>query len=557
MGFRFRPQEIDRSLFGTIFNECLIEEKLNYFQKKKKAVAKKYKMTIDRGEYIHIPLYVAYKHDFKYKKERWYQTNDFYYKEGSMLPTLNKRKKGFRTHCIEFRDYQDDAVEQLIEFLRNKGTCTASLPPGWGKTVIGGYLAYRCGLRTLITYPLEKVQDGWITTLSTYFPDFKVWIVGQGKCPEDVDFILCMDKRIKKIPKRILKTIGVFIADEIHMMCSLTRIEPFLSVTPKFAIMISATLEGKKNGFQQISYNIAGEHGVYEISTDPYDVYICQTGFSVEEEKGKQGVIISTLRTNISKSEAAQDMVCTILMNNCNYYKTICLRMVKASIPEFVHKVNQCGITCDSMYGTKGNYKNSQVLVGTQQKMGTGFDEANSCMDFYKNPVKSNLMIFEHTTPSWDIFEQSRGRVMRSPNPSIVLMVYDNKNCNKHVKDLMPWLKKTNASIHYVSPWEINLKKKERIYRRPYNDDYFYKCIDKEQYEEMEDFHILPKTDDEKNDEGYEIYKTKREAMEAFEGDFYRTLKLKKLNITKMRKKKVKHYYATNVIIDMNVEYCK
>jgi superfamily II DNA or RNA helicase len=121
----------------------------------------------------------------------------------------------------EFREYQEDIIEELLEQLKEHCTTTMSLPPGWGKTMASMFLSWRLGLRSIVIIPLDKVLDGWIATCKKFLPDFIVWVVGRGPCPDNVDIILCMDRRFKNISKEIIPTIGTLIADEVHMLCSI------------------------------------------------------------------------------------------------------------------------------------------------------------------------------------------------------------------------------------------------------------------------------------------------------------------------------------------------
>ena len=554
MGFRLLRKQVYLDQAKSLATQCEVVETLGYMQKKHNIKPKRFIMTLPDETSFSIPYYIALKNGFKHKDFPWYCTNELTFKDDSNVCKLIKKASTFRPFVGEFRDYQEDIIEELWDQLAEHCTTTMSLPPGWGKTMASSYLGWRLGLRMIVFIPLVTLIPSWKTTFRTFLPGFKVWVVGEGSCSDDVDIILCMDGRFANIPKKIIPTIGTMIVDEAHMLCTITRVNMFLSVKPKYIIMVSATLK-KANGFEQMSYHMAGSHGVYRVSKIPYDVYIVDTGFAVDEEYGDEGVKIAKMRQAISKNTLSQDIVCNILMMNCNYYKTMCLRMVKEGIPAFVNKVRDCGITCDSMFGSKGKYENSQVLVGTQQKMGTGFDEATACMDFYKNPVKSDLMIFEHTTPNPDIFEQTRGRVMRSDNPTIIMMRYNNKASGRHIKALHPWFVETNARVHYVNYWDLILPRKLKLYKRVFTERTFYKVIPKEDFEDYDNFRILDKNEEELNEEGYVVYLDKEKALENAKGGYL--MKLEKINAIKVRRKKKCYYFGTSPICEFNVEYIK
>ena len=142
-------------------------------------------------------------------------------------------------------------------------------------------------------------------------------------------------------------------------------------------------------------------------------------------------------------------MICKIIINN-PHRKFIALQRVTAGIESLVEKLRSLGIESDSLYGNKKSYKNSRVLVGTIPKMGTGFDEENACDDFYLNPEKSNTLIFINSVKKESLFEQVRGRVMRSDNPHVIWLMDDNTSILRHFNGLKNWISKTNGNIVYV-----------------------------------------------------------------------------------------------------------
>lgn len=562
MAFRILKKSITKEKAIDLGNQCEVVEKLTYHQKKKHIVPKRFFMSLPSKKYFNIPLHIAYKNGFVHSDFPWAKTNDLYFKEGRKICTLNKKSKDFKDFVGEFREYQEDIIEEALDFLKEFCTVTLSLPPGWGKTMASLYLSWKLGLRTIVLLSIKTLLPSWKESISKFLPNFRVWVVGE-KYVKNPDIILCMDKRVKKIPEDLLSTIGTLICDEVHLLCSIGRVNKLLSITPKYAIMLSATVK-KINGFEQMCYHIAGEHSIYRISTKPYDVHIVDTNFSVDEEHGKDGVKISRMRQEISRNTTSQDIVLNILMMNCNYYKTMCLRMVKEGIPEFVDRVKDCGITCDSMYGNKNNISDVQCYVGTQQKCGTGMDlqtmlknSRKDPMNTYYNPLPVNLVLYEQTTPNEDIYEQGRGRAMRSDNPVVIILRYLNKASQRHVRELLPWLKKTNATVHFSDYHDLVLPRYDKIYKRVFSKSTYYKTITEDQYEEYRHLKLIEKTDKECNKIGYTVYKDKAKAIEKRKKNEMFIIKLEKLCVEKKTRKGNTKYYCISPICDFNIEYLK
>lgn len=554
MGFVFRKKDLTVNEAKILVSESQVVQKLSYIEIKKKVQPKKFSMVLVDENTFTVPYKVALDRGYRRQNfEQYHKINNIVFRPGRNICKMRK-DENHRPFVGEFRDYQTDVINQLLDQLEEHFTTTLGLFPGWGKTMGTSYLMWRLGLRTIIFSPLKKVTDGWKKTFETFLPHFVVWVVGEGPCPENVDIILCPDRQFEKIPVSMRSTIGTLVADEAHMLCTDTRVRTFLSFDPLYVIMISATMN-KANGYEQMAHLMAGNHGVYIISTKPYDLYIVDTGVEVEEEYGEQGAIIGPCRKNISRNAKIQDIVCNILMMNCEHHKIMCVRMVKEGIPAFVNKVRECGITCDSMFGNKDDYLNSQVLVLTQQKGGTGFDEANACKDFDSNPTRSNMMIFEHTTPTPDIFEQTRGRVMRSENPIILMMRHRNGRSPKHIADLAPWFKKTNARVRVINFWEAKIPGGEQIYERDYNEQSFYKVLSKREMDIFWCDKILERNQEDQEEEGHRVFLNKETAIyhshknKNFEEYI---LKIKYSNVVKVSAFGEKKYYCISPICQFN-----
>lgn len=549
------PREsLDRERVRFLMEESYVIEKLNFMGLKYGKIPITLKMFTASATHLIIPFNIGWKLGYYERNFPWECIQPLIETEDNIFD-LDEEDENFRPFHGEFRDYQEEVIEELLEFLDEFRSVTLGLPPGWGKTMAAIYLAWRLGLRVLIVVPLITVLSGWGETCSKFMKGFKVWISGVGKCPDDVDIILSMDGQVSKIPQEIKSTIGTVIFDEMHMLCSETRIPMFLSLFPKYVICISATLE-KANGFHQMSYNMAGDHGVFKVSKDPYNVYVIETNIKGEEERRDGNIVRSALCRSLMKNEFRQDILLNILMLNSQEHKIISLRSVKEQIPEFCEKVENCGISCTSLYGTIKKCKNAQVTIGTSQKMGTGYDEATSCIDFWKNPIKSDVMIFETPTDNKYIFEQNRGRVMRSPNPAIILIIDANKNCKNKIAGLRPWIKETNGTIHYVKYWNFRLPKKEIIYTRPVSSETFYRVLTIKEFREFEKCHIIDPNKDDYGPSALKIFREEDEVVKYTEQvklEKFVILELKNLMILESDDELDKEYVSCAPICRFNV----
>jgi hypothetical protein len=94
--------------------------------------------------------------------------------------------------------------------------------------------------------------------------------------------------------------------------------------------------------------------------------------------------------------------------------------------------------------GSMINYKDARLLVGSIQKIGTGFDEESSAKEY--TGTRFDLMILVGTTKSESLITQIAGRVLRSPiPPSIVVFVDNHKSVENHWKAIRSWAVKTTC----------------------------------------------------------------------------------------------------------------
>jgi len=336
-----------------------------------------------------------------------------------------------------------EAYEQLQIF----GTTTLGLEPGAGKTYCGIWLAYMLGLMFVIIVPRETLVLQWLATIITCVPALadNIWMPGINEPPTSgiPAGIIALDTRVEKIPDEYRRYVGTLIVDEAHMLCTPTRVDTLLSFEPQYIIMETATLE-RDDGLHSMVQAIAGTHGVFKVATAPYTVIRLETEIKVEDTYGQRGRDFGDLCKKLAESEDNNAIVLDIVRTN-PHRKYIILTKLADHATQLKDWFNTMGITADTMTRSKKSYVDSTVLVGTMPKIGTGFDEQNSCPAFKGR--KSDVLILFHSVKRWQSFEQFRGRVMRSDNPIVVWMHGKNVIPRNHLRDLLPWIAETNGTV--------------------------------------------------------------------------------------------------------------
>jgi len=351
----------------------------------------------------------------------------------------------------KLRDYQVEVYEEAWDLLSKWNTVTIGMPPGWGKTMLSVLLWSKLKMMGLILTHTKCISIQWLRTLEEYIPELVgcFWVVGETIAPKEGEIpaaIICLVDRFEKIPLKLRKQIGVLIIDEAHSICTTTGIPALLGTQPLKTIAISATLE-RTDGLETMIQSIVGVYGVFKVSKKPYTVICYNTGIFGEEKYTSEGIDFVKLIKSLASNPIRNRKIIDFIDRNKNK-KTIGLTRLTDHIRILTPLLEEKNIKTDSLYGKKEKYSDSQVLLGTIQKIGTGFDEKNACDDYGGTP--SNMVLFLLTIGKWQLFEQGRGRVMRcEENPVVVWFLDENKTCKRHWDKISKWIEMTNGKIIY------------------------------------------------------------------------------------------------------------
>lgn len=362
------------------------------------------------------------------------------------------------TFRAQLREFQVPVALEAWSQLREHQTTTLAVYPGFGKTIIGTWLWYHIGLAGVILVHRETLMTQWLTTIQKCCPELApyVWMVEDQIPSQPPPIIICMDTRISKVPVGWRRYYGTLIVDECHLFCCPGKITTLLAFEPRYIIAESATPD-RDDGMNQMMIALAGTHRVERISSEPYTFVQLETGILAPEVRGKQGVQFSTLCTALSKDAARNLIVADIIRTNPHRKFIILTRIADQHVPLLQQLFVSLGIDHDVLYAHKKHYRDSQVLIGTLSKIGTGFDEENACADFKGR--KADCLILMHSIKQRAPFEQARGRVMRAKAPVIVWFNDRNSAPRRHLRGLRGWIQTTNGRIQevYYTPGGVHL----------------------------------------------------------------------------------------------------
>jgi hypothetical protein len=363
-------------------------------------------------------------------------------------------------------DDQLEIAKNALNYMIKTGTVTLGLYPGFGKTILSAYLSSHQNGVVLVTYTRTPLQVQWKHTFDN-FTDAKCWIVGEPMIP-GFNVILSMDTRIHKIPAHILKMVKCLVIDEAHMFCTPGHVGGLLATEPLYIIACSATLNKRRDDMQAMIHLMCDKHGVFKSSTKPFTVYKLITGVTVELEKNKNGETKwSQLVHDLAFHPLRNDIIMDLVDKNANY-KILILTLSKPHAFYLKEELEKKGKSVDVLAGTKKMYLDSNILVGTLSKIGTGFDEATFCRDF--GGRKLDMLIFCGSTKDEGSLEQFTGRVFRADFPVIFDLVDNNHISKNHWRIRRDWYYERGGKIEVVE-MKADEKTGSPIYVKSLNDN--------------------------------------------------------------------------------------
>jgi len=343
---------------------------------------------------------------------------------------------------------QPSVVEEAMQQLDQHGTTLLHLYTGFGKTVVASYLAATSRMKTCVLMNSTPLLPQWKSTFEQ-MTDAKVWIVGEKMIHPDPDVILLMSGRLEQVPAELREKIGLLIIDECHKFCTPTSVAPILAFTPKFIIACSATPTRSSDNLHHMIYALIGTHEVFRPLDKKFTVVCFRTGICPELKQNKMGSMDwASAVKDLCGDETRNQLIVQWVLANLQLKQLILTW--NADHAFFLQKyLTGHGVKAAVMARNLKTYSDSQVLIGTIAKIGTGFDEKAACADFGGERISMLLLV--GSTKNVELLTQVTGRAFRADNPYIVDFV-DDVPCIKgtHWTARRKWYEQQQANIEEV-----------------------------------------------------------------------------------------------------------
>jgi len=337
----------------------------------------------------------------------------------------------------KLRDEQKVVRNEAMDILNRQQSVILSTHVGFGKSILATYFAYKIRMKTLIIVNRLVLIEQWTQVLQNFIDSPKVHVIKtQTIIDWDCDFFIVNAINMPKIG--YMPEIGLVIVDEVHLIVSKILSTCFQYLTPQYLIGLSATpyrndgldiLLDLHFGIDRIDRQLQRLHHVYRVNTHFVPTIQKQTNGKVDWNH-----ILNQQATN----EARNATIVEIVRTNSHHFLVLCKRVEQIKLLETMLRDRLAGaagkgnlaVHIDCIYGDRqpvpipdpAAFKKI-VLIGTIQKVGTGFDA----------PFLNALIVASDLEA---YFIQYLGRVFRKQDtvPVVFDLVDDYSILKKHYK---------------------------------------------------------------------------------------------------------------------------
>ena len=145
---------------------------------------------------------------------------------------------------LSLKPKQEPIAKAFLEAAEKDGGGIISVPCGYGKTVIGLYLASKLGVKTLVVVHKEFLVNQWKERIQQFLPYARIGkIQGPKIFVEGFDIVIGMLQSIsmREYPEEVFSSFGFVIYDECHHLGAETFSRALLKTGCQYTLGLSAT----------------------------------------------------------------------------------------------------------------------------------------------------------------------------------------------------------------------------------------------------------------------------------------------------------------------------
>jgi superfamily II DNA or RNA helicase len=346
----------------------------------------------------------------------------------------NRKSLGGMQHEFtgSLRDEQKNCRDQALTLLQESKSVMLSCYTGFGKTVTAINMASKIKLKTFIVVPKKPLLGQWEAEIKNFIPNASIMVIDPSKIKkfsfsDPPDFCIINACNIHKIDKKFLSSYGLVIIDEAHLCMTEKLSENLLYLTPRYLLGITAT-PYREDGYNVLFDLFFGGQKVKYTLNKKHTVYKVKTGFTPNEDKYlkfgpqyKSKVDWNSILDEQAKDEKRNKLIINIVTQFKDRVFLILVKRVEHG-QYLMRCLEELGEKVTSLLGKQQEFdKDARILIGTNSKIGTGFDHP-----------RLNTLLAAADMVSYYI--QFIGRVMRRKDvePIIFDLVDSHPTLKKH-----------------------------------------------------------------------------------------------------------------------------
>lgn len=284
----------------------------------------------------------------------------------------------------DLRNEQKNCRDQALTILQESKSVILSCYTGFGKTVTAINMSSKIKLKTFIAVPKKTLLTQWETEIKKWVPSASVMVIEPNKLNKlneelSPDFCIINACNIHKISKTFLNQFGFVIIDEAHLCLTEKLSENLLHLTPRYLLGITAT-PYREDGYNILFDLFFGSEKVKYILNKKHTVYKIKTGWRPSGDVIKMGpnykskVDWNTILDEQSKDEKRNELIIKIIRQFKDRVFLVLVKRVEHG-QLLVDQLKQLGEKVTSLLGKQQEFdKDARILIGTNSKIGTGFD---------------------------------------------------------------------------------------------------------------------------------------------------------------------------------------
>ena len=359
----------------------------------------------------------------------------------SKVDVKRRKRSAFPPCTVSFeaapRPEQKVVLKEALSHMNKTGSTMVCAYPGFGKTCCSLYLTSKTNLKTLVIVNKLVLVQQWKESILKFCPKATVQFVEtKTKLDTTHDFYIMNAQNIEKKGVEYFDHIGTVIVDEAHLIMAKTLSRSLQYLRPRYLIGLTAT-PYRPDGLNCLLPLYFGEHKIIRELKREHIVHPIYTQFVPTVRHNNDG----TLNWNAVLDSQAEDEDRNNMIVNlvCEYNDRNILIIVKrVSQGEWLQSaLTERGESVTSLLGTNQEYdKGARVLIGTGQKVGTGFDHA-----------KLNMLLLAADIEEY--FIQYLGRDLSNEDtlPIVLDLVDENPTLKRHFATRRRTYKKHGGKI--------------------------------------------------------------------------------------------------------------